>query len=196
MSSVKRYNVTLYTHDAENRHLLLRQGAWCVCSSCDKRSRWSEVMYQLQLRLCVATGLAWEGLRGGCLVTTNLLKCLMNMRGRALFWQWIVKSAFYSVFSSPWTAVQHVWCHTRHAYHDSHLRALKLVLQDWPCVCVCVCVLPEECVFSDCLRWIPATITALLALSACFSYSGLSSYDPRSCAKIQAVFNESRAPAV
>lgn len=99
VSSVKRYNVTLSTHDGENRHLLLRHGAWCVCSSCDKRSRWSEVMYQLQLRLCVATGLAWEGRRGGCLVTTNLLKCLTNMRGRALFWQWIVKSAFYSVFS-------------------------------------------------------------------------------------------------
>lgn len=61
------------------------------------------------------------------------------------------------------------------------------------CVSVCVCVSYLRTVFSDCLGWMLATFTALLqALSICFAYSRLSWFDPRSCANIQAVFNEER----
>ena len=48
--------------------------------SCDKSSRWSKVMYQWAnegLPLCSRSGLdglGGEGLHGGCLVTTKLLK--------------------------------------------------------------------------------------------------------------------------
>lgn len=72
--------------------------------------------------------------------------------------------------------------------------------------CVCVCPTGDVCVFSDSpvasvLTVVYAGCLPLLVLccrlrQGCFSYSGLSLHDPRSHAKIQAVSNESRVPAV
>lgn len=73
-------------------------------------------------------------------------------------------------------------------------------------MCVCVCIPPDTCVFSDSpvasvliaayAGLLPLLVLCCRLYPGCFSYSGLSLYDPRSHAKIQAVSNESRVPAV
>lgn len=79
----------------------------CQRKTCDKERRLSKVMHQCASNAHCShsglDGLAWEGPHGGCLVTTNLLKCLTNIRDRAVFWQWIVKGALYCNLGEPWT---------------------------------------------------------------------------------------------
>lgn len=168
----------------ERCHVLQRRGVWSLSAALvTKKDGYPRWCISLHRKLHVATagrdGLAWEGLHGGCLVTTNLLKCLTNIRDRAVFWQWIVKSALYCSLSQPWTTnsllgVTHTW----YTCHDNHLTARKLVSQWW--VCLCVSYLRRVYLVTLSLRWIPATFSALLqALSGCFSYSGLSWFDPR-----------------
>lgn len=69
-----------------------------------------------------------------------------------------------------------------------------------------MCILPETCVFNDSpvasvlivvtAGSLPPLVLCCRLCPGCFSYSGLSLYDPHFHAKIQAVSNESRVLAV
>lgn len=96
----------------------------------------------------------------------------------------------------------HVTCCGTHAWyicHDSLKTNVAIMV-------VRVYVLPETCAFSDSpvasglivvyAGSLPLLVLCCRLCPGCFSYSGLSLYDPHSHAKIQAVSNESSVPAV
>lgn len=168
----------------------------------DKGHWWSKVMYQCASKAPCShsglDGLDWEGLRDSCLVTTNLLKCLTNIKQGLYFWPWIVKSAFYCNLTWPWTPCN-MLCDTWYICHDSLKTNVAIMV-------VHVYVLSETCGFNDSpvasvlivvyAGSLPLLVLCCRLCPGCFSYSGLSLYNPHSHAKIQAVSNESSVPAV
>lgn len=117
----------------------------------------------------------------GCILTMNSQKCFISEPYLTLNY------------------IQYRW-HTVHICHYNHLTTLKLVLQQWVYV---LCVSYLRHVYSMTLQWpvvyagsLPLVVLCCRLCRGCFSYSGLSLCDLHCHAKIPAVSNETKVPAV
>lgn len=132
--------------DKEKKSPSLKTSAGVSKDPADKGCRWSKVMYHCASKTpCSQSGLdglAWEGLHDGCLVTTNLLKCLATIMGRAAFWPWIMNSQKCFMFQ-PYLTLNST-------QHDVNICAKRITSQPWNFCCNNRCTyVPAACVFNN-----------------------------------------------